>query len=88
MAQVLLVLTTLFATAFVDDAPRVRVLFIGNSLTSANGLPAMVEAIAAASGFALADFAVASVTRDGFSLRDLLTNPWNCSATRSPRSSA
>ena len=70
MAQVLLVLATLFATSFIADAPRVRVLFIGNSLTSANGLPAMVAAIAAASGFARADFAVASVTRDGFSLRD------------------
>ncbi len=31
------------------DPPR-RVLFIGNSLTASNGLPAMVEAVAAASG--------------------------------------
>ena len=70
MAQVLLVLSLVLASAFVDDTPPVRILFIGNSLTSANDLPAMVKAVARGSGFDDAGFQVASVTRDGFSLRD------------------
>src|SRR5687767_8312450 len=71
VAQILLALSLLFAAAVAgDDRPRLRLLFIGNSLTSTNDLPAMVQSIAAASGFETADFEVASVTRDGFSLRD------------------
>ena len=70
MAQILLAISVFFAAAFAGEAPRYRVLFIGNSLTSANGLPEMVRAIARGSGFAASDFEVASVTRDGFSLRD------------------
>jgi hypothetical protein len=44
-----------------------RVLFIGNSLTEGNALPAMVEALARASGQPLA---VEAVTFGGFSLED------------------
>lgn len=49
----------------VDGAPRV--LFIGNSLTEGNNLPAMVQALAHASGRPLV---VEAVTRGGFSLED------------------
>jgi peptidoglycan/xylan/chitin deacetylase (PgdA/CDA1 family) len=71
VAQILVALALLVAAAVAgDDGPRFRILFIGNSLTSTNDLPAMVQSVAAASGFEKADFEVASVTRDGFSLRD------------------
>lgn len=48
-----------------DGAPRV--LFVGNSLTEGNNLPAMVQALARASGQPLA---VEAVTLGGFSLED------------------
>jgi hypothetical protein len=48
-----------------DGAPRV--LFVGNSLTEGNNLPAMVAALARASGQPLA---VEAVTFGGFSLED------------------
>jgi hypothetical protein len=35
------------------DGPAVRVLFLGNSLTAGNGLPAVVQAVAAAGGVRL-----------------------------------
>lgn len=71
VAQILLALSLLFASALAGgDGPTLRILFIGNSLTSTNELPAMVRSVAASSGFAPEDFEVASVTRDGFSLRD------------------
>jgi len=49
------------------QTPPVRVLFIGNSLTAANDLPAMIEAIAASAGL---DGRVAThaVTRNDFGL--------------------
>ena len=78
MAQVLVVLSLVLASAFVDDTPPVRILFIGNSLTSVNDLPAMVKAVARGSGFDDAGFQVASVTRDGYSLRD----HWNLGEAR------
>jgi peptidoglycan/xylan/chitin deacetylase (PgdA/CDA1 family) len=71
VAQILVAFSLLFAAAVLGDAgPRFRILFIGNSLTSTNDLPEMVQSVAAASGLEAADFEVASVTRDGFSLRD------------------
>lgn len=48
--------------------PELRVLFIGNSLTHANDLPAMVEALADASG--QKHFAYRAVVFGGFSLED------------------
>lgn len=51
-----------------DATKPLRVLFIGNSLTYANELPAMVEAIAAASGQRQLVFS--SVVFGGFSLED------------------
>jgi len=45
-----------------------RVLFIGNSLTEANGLPAMVETLSRQGGGT--PIATASVVFDGFSLED------------------
>jgi hypothetical protein len=54
-----------------------RVLFIGNSLTSANGLPGLVEAVANAAG---ADVVrTAAVTTNNFSLED----HWNTGPARS-----
>lgn len=47
--------------------PPRRVLFVGNSLTRTNDLPAVVRALAAADGLELE---VAAVVRDGFSLAD------------------
>ena len=51
----------------------VRVLFVGNSLTYTNDLPAMVWTIAEAAGHT---FAFATVTRPNYSLED----HWNASA--------
>ena len=71
MAQVLVAFCCLLAAALAGGPePTVRILFVGNSLTSANDLPAVVHWVATGSGFNAADFQVASVTRDGFSLRD------------------
>jgi hypothetical protein len=53
----------------VTDAP-VRVLFVGNSLTEANALPQIVEALAAAAGRALD---VTAATHPGASLADQWT---------------
>ena len=50
-------------------ASTIRVLFIGNSLTAANGLPAMVEALSRANGAATVVDATA-VTTNNFSLED------------------
>lgn len=50
----------------IDDAD-VRILFVGNSLTHANGLPSVVEALATAAGYSVA---WASRTRPNYSLED------------------
>jgi hypothetical protein len=55
------------ASASPAPAGTPRVLFIGNSLTEGNALPAMVEALAVAAGRPLA---VEAVTVGGFSLED------------------
>lgn len=52
-----------------------RILFIGNSLTAGNDLPAMVEALSAAAGHRVVARAIA---RGGFSLED----HWNDGAAR------
>jgi hypothetical protein len=49
------------------DAEPLRVLFVGNSLTSTNDLPARVAALADAGG---RELEVGAVTFDGFSLED------------------
>src|ERR1043165_5982645 len=46
---------------------EIRVLFLGNSLTAANDLPAMVQAMAAASGVKLT---YKAITQGGFNLED------------------
>jgi hypothetical protein len=55
----------------VDAVPRqahpLRILFVGNSLTAANGLPSMVEALAHARGTAVE---ITSVAVNNFSLED------------------
>jgi hypothetical protein len=55
----------------VDAIPRpaqpIRILFVGNSLTAANGLPSMVEALANARGTAVE---ITSVAVNNFSLED------------------
>src|SRR5687767_8004255 len=77
-----LVLAACLTTVACGDDPAapekdtIRVLFIGNSLTGSNDLPAMLEALAAASGPPA--IRVAAVTRDGFSLED----HWNESDAR------
>ena len=48
--------------------PRLRVLFVGNSLTAANNLPARVQAIARSVGEI--DLEVASYTPGGYALED------------------
>jgi hypothetical protein len=50
------------------DAGEVRVLFVGNSLTEANGLPAVVEALSRQGG--ATPISTASVVVGGFSLED------------------
>jgi hypothetical protein len=54
------------------DTSAVKVLFVGNSLTAANDLPALVAGLAEASG-ATRRLEVHSVVFDGFSLEDHLT---------------
>jgi hypothetical protein len=51
-----------------NDVVGIRVLFIGNSLTEANGLPAMVETLSRQSGGT--PISTASVVSGGFSLED------------------
>ena len=53
-----------------------RILFIGNSLTAANGLPAMVEAVSRARGAATVE--ATAVTTSNFSLED----HWNQGTAR------
>jgi lysophospholipase L1-like esterase len=53
------------------DGKTMRVLFIGNSLTAANNLPRMVQALAKASGKSLE---VDDVTYGGYSLEDHWNN--------------
>jgi len=62
------VLTATLATAAQSPSSRtLRFLFIGNSLTRANNLPAMVEALARAQGHTVETFALAV---NNFSLED------------------
>lgn len=65
--------------------PRARVLFIGNSLTCANDLPAMIEAIAADAGLAgrvtvravaQPDFGLEEHWDDGGALRAIERERW------------
>ena len=53
-----------------------RILFIGNSLTSANGLPEMVEALSRAKGTSTVD--ATAITTNNFSLED----HWNQGSAR------
>lgn len=67
----LLLAAALAAVLASPPSPRaeLRVLFVGNSLTEANDLPAMVERVARASGWT-GQIECARVTRAGFSLED------------------
>jgi len=51
MAVAVLVCLAAAGPQAADQAPNARVLFIGNSLTFANNLPAMIEAVTAQAGF-------------------------------------
>ncbi len=74
-AAALLVLTVSVGASHAPGEKRaarvrgLRILFIGNSLTAANGLPAMVEALSRAKGAATVVDATA-VTTNNFSLED------------------
>jgi hypothetical protein len=67
-----------------QDSARTRVLIIGNSLTFANNLPSMLEAVARASGaralecgvVALPDFGLQEHWEDGRALRMLRRGGW------------
>jgi hypothetical protein len=58
---------SLAATGFGVPAPPTRVLFIGNSLTSVNDVPALVARLASAAG---QPFEYQALTIDGYSLQD------------------
>jgi hypothetical protein len=61
-------LTATLAAAVQSPSPRtIRILFIGNSLTRANNLPSMVEALARAQGHTIETFALVV---NNFSLED------------------
>lgn len=65
LAAALAVLASTFASPAAQ--PRVRVLFVGNSLTAANDLPQMVERLAAASGV---DIETAAIALPNFGLQE------------------
>ncbi len=82
-----LVLAVLLAAAApaADDAPAVRVLFVGNSLTYVNDLPAMIEAVAAQAGvkgrvtcraIALPDFGLEEHWNDGRAVGAIRDGRW------------
>ena len=80
-----LVLALAVAAAPVADARPVRALFIGNSLTYVNNLPAMIEAIAASAGLkgritcrgvAKPDYGLQEHWDDGDALRGIKTGQW------------
>lgn len=75
----------LLATPSGGDTPASRVLFIGNSLTYENNLPAMIEAVAAQAGMkgrvtcravALPNFGLEEHWNDGRALRALRDERW------------
>jgi hypothetical protein len=68
-----------------DDPPSARVLFIGNSLTYANDLPAMIEAVAAQVGLekrvrcravARPDYSLEDHWKDGAAVRSIRDERW------------
>ena len=80
-----LAVLALAASGRADDRPLVRVLFIGNSLTYVNDLPAMIEAVAAQAGLkgritcravALPDFGLEEHWNDGRAIRALQQERW------------
>jgi hypothetical protein len=68
LALVLLAWPVGGAASLAGQVPRERVLFIGNSLTTANDLPGIVRALAEASGGPAVD--TAAIVADNFSLED------------------
>jgi hypothetical protein len=80
-----LAVLALAAAVSAADRPSARVLFIGNSLTYVNDLPAMIEAVAAQAGLkgritcravALPDFGLEEHWNDGRALRALQHERW------------
>ena len=76
-AVAVLAALALAAPAGGGQAPPLRVLFVGNSLTAANDLPAYVGALAAARGRALD---AKTIAPGGYSLED----HWNAGHRRRP----
>ncbi|MGN6798618.1 MAG: hypothetical protein ACTHKS_10740 [Gaiellaceae bacterium] len=68
----LVVVSLAAPTAGVSAPPHLRVLFVGNSLTAANDLPARVQAIARSIGEI--DLEVGSYTPGGYALEDHWTD--------------
>jgi hypothetical protein len=68
VAVVALVLAALTIPSAATSTPRLRVLFVGNSLTAANDLPRRVQAIARSVGEI--DVEVGSYTPGGYALED------------------
>jgi hypothetical protein len=82
-AATLLPMSTPPSTPTPTPAPR-RVLFVGNSLTTSNGLPAMVERMSAAAGdpmvatvVAFNDFSLADHWEQGDALRAIRRGGWD-----------
>jgi hypothetical protein len=82
---VLVLLALCGGAAAAGDLLPARVLFVGNSLTYVNGLPAMIEAVAAQAGLkgrvtcraiALPDFGLEEHWNDGRALRLLQDDHW------------
>ena len=89
MRRPIILATILLAVASSPSAkqptPAVRALFIGNSLTYANNLPAMIEAVAASAGLkgrvvcrgiALPDFGLQEHWDQGDALRGIRNSQW------------
>ena len=84
-ASAIVALTAIAVTATERDTPPARVLFIGNSLTYANNLPAMIEAVAASAGLrgrivcrgvAKPDYGLQEHWEDGEAIRGIRDGNW------------
>lgn len=85
LAPVLAIVALSAAGPVAEDKPSARVLFIGNSLTSVNNLPAMIEAVAAQAGLegrvtckavAIPDFSLEDHWKDGRAVRAVQDGRW------------
>lgn len=84
VARLLFFPALLAAAALGADAPPIRILFIGNSLTSFNRLPAVVEALGEANGqrietrtIAMPDYSLEDHWKDGNAARVIAGGRWS-----------